>query len=182
VVLVGGGEAEPRVLHRGRVELADGVLAGSKQPYHWAEGRPLRDAERELARFRKVAGAMAYDGIRSLVENAVREGHEVKTAGILQSSGRKGSSLEAILGSHALIHTADGDHFRDALAEGCDRCGVEVVRVPQRDLEGLAAKTIGHTEEELAIRVRDLGRAVGSPWAKDQKSACLLGWYLLASG
>lgn len=37
-------------------------------------------------------------------------------AGVLESAGRKGSSLAAILASHALIHAADGDHFVNGFA------------------------------------------------------------------
>lgn len=181
-VIVGGGVSEPSVLHRGRVELADAALAGSRQPYHFVEGRSLPEAERELARFRKQARAMAYDEVRSLVAESVRQGFELKTAGILASSGRKGGSLEAILKSHALIHTADGDHFRDTLADACGRSAMDVVRVSLRDLDALAVKTLGLSREQIEIRIRDLGRSVGSPWAKDQKSACLLGWYLLSRG
>jgi hypothetical protein len=180
-VVVTADVREPRVLHRGRIELAEDALQGSRQPYHWVEGRSLPHAERELSRFLARAKAKAYEGVQSLVAEAVRQGHELTTAGILASSGRKGGSLDAILKSHALIHTADGDHFRDALEDACVRSHLGVVRVPLRELDRLAAKALGLTGEAIQGRVKELGRSVGSPWTRDEKTSCLLGWYLLTT-
>ncbi len=180
MVVVGGDLANPEVLTRGRVEMADARLAGSKQPYHEVEGLPLKEAERRLDRLGDSAGAMAYEAVRALVEEIGRRGSAPSAAGILDSSGRKGDSLAAILSSHALIHTADGNHFREALAEACRRCGLEVVRVRQRDLAGRAAAALRKSPAQLATTVRELGRPLGAPWGADQKSATLLAWLLLA--
>ena len=180
VVVVGGGIDDPEVLERGRVEMADPRLPGSKQPYHEVEGLSLKDAEQRLARLSDSAGAMAYEAIHALVEAIGRRGSAPVAAGILDSSGRKGETLAAVLASHALIHTADGNHFREALAEACRRCGLDVVRVRQRDLAGRAAAALGKAPAQLAARVGALGRPLGAPWGADQKSAALLAWLLLA--
>ena len=63
------------------------------------------------------------------------QGYRVEAAGILDASGRQGGSLVSILSSHALIHSADGEHFRNALAAAARRMGLAVHRVPARDLE-----------------------------------------------
>ena len=182
VVAVGGTIDEPNVLLRDRVEMADARLPGSKQPYHEVEGLPLQEAERRLARLSDSAKSMAYESIRTLVE-AIGKGAAVpRVAGILDSSGRKGASLAATLASHALIHTADGDHFREALAESCGRCGLEVVRVRQRELLDRAATVLRKPPARIEATVRDLGRPLGAPWGADQKQATLLGWLLLAGG
>ena len=109
-------------------------------------------------------------------------GHAAKVAGILASSGRKGGSLESILASHALIHTADGDHFREALAQACARCKIPVTRVPARELPGQAARSLGKRLEQLQASVKTLGQSLGPPWDADCKSATLLAWHLLAEG
>ncbi len=180
VVVVGGDGAEPRVLSRARVEMADPRLTGSRQPYHEVERMPPAQAERRLERFSETARDMAHDAIRALVEEVrTRECH-LDTAGILDSAGRKGGSLAAILASHALIHTADGDHFRDALADACGRCGLAVVRVRQRDLSGRAAAVLRRSADSLQGTVKSLGKPLGPPWGADEKSATLLGWLLLA--
>ena len=70
--------------------------------------------------------------------------------------------------------------LREALAEACRRCGLEVVRVRQRDLAGRAAAALRKSPAQLATTVRELGRPLGAPWGADQKSATLLAWLLLA--
>jgi hypothetical protein len=180
VVVVGGDVDRPEVLVRGRVEMADPRLAGSKQPYHEVEGLPVQEAGRRLAQMSDSATVMAHLAIRALVEEVGKKESAPATAGVLDSSGRKGDTLAAILASHALIHTADGDHFRAALAEGCRRCGLAVVRVRQKDLLDRAAATLGRSPAELATAARALGRSLGAPWGADQKSAAMLAWLLLA--
>jgi hypothetical protein len=160
--------------------MADPSLEGSKQPYHAVEGLAVAEAARRLARLRDSAGRLAHEAIQALLEEVRGTGLAPGVAGILDSSGRKGGDLAAILASHALIHTADGDHFRDALSEACGRCGLEVVRVPQRVLAGRAAAALGRPAARLADAVQALGRPLGPPWGADQKNAALLGWLLLA--
>jgi hypothetical protein len=180
VVVVAGDTDDPRVLTRSRIEMADPRLPGSKQPYHEVEELALEEAERRLARLRTSAGTMAHEAIRALIDDLGKCNSKPRSAGILDSSGRKGDGLAAVLTSHALIHTADGDHFREALAEGCRRCGLTVVRVRQRDLVDRAAATLHQSPARLAATVQTMGKPLGAPWGADQKSAALLAWLLLA--
>ena len=170
------------MLARERLELTDETLAGAKQPYHAIEGLPLPAARARLAALRESAGALAGRGVSALMGTARTAGIEPIAAGILDSSGRDPGALEAILASHALIHTADGNHFREALAAGCAALGLTCVRIRQRDLPGEAARTLQRTPKELAAAVARLGREAGSPWGADQKGAALLAWLLLARG
>ncbi len=169
VVVVGGTSAAPRLLLRARLELADLSLAGSKQPYHDLEGRPLAEARRRLARFEESANALALGALRTLTHTLRAAGEQVQAAGISASSGRVGATLEATLTSHALIHTADGNHFRDALGSACETVGLAVTRIPQKALR----------EHAAAARIAALGCGLGAPWGADQKSAALLAWLLL---
>src|SRR5215469_7728070 len=139
VVALGGTVKAPAVVLRERLEMTDAALPGSKQPYHALEGRPLAEAERLLAQYQASAVALASQGLRNLVTRAGTAGAEPRSAGILDSAGRSGATLEAILASHALIHTADGEHFRAALAEACWALGLAVTRVRARELPQRAA-------------------------------------------
>ena len=179
VVAVGGDVERPVVVARDRVEMADTRLAGSKQPYHAVEKLPLEEAGRRIALLSDSATTLAHDGIRRLIEDLAARGPAPVAAGILDSSGRKGDTLAAILASHALIHTADGDHFRAALDEGCWRCGLGVVRVRQRELADRAAAALRSSPARLAATVQALGKPLGAPWGADQKSAALFAWMLL---
>jgi hypothetical protein len=181
-VLVAGTPAEPRVMLRERLELSDARHAGSKQPYHELEGLPLAQAQRQLARLCASASGLAQSALRALLERAQAAGVKPRAAGILDSSGRSGATLAEILASHALIHTADGNHFREALAQGCQAMGLRVARIPQRELTGRAATALGKSPDQLAATVTALGRGMGSPWGADQKDAALLAWLLLADG
>jgi hypothetical protein len=181
LVALGGSAQAPALLLRERLEMADAALAGSKQPYHALEGRPLAEARRELAHFQASATALAVKGLRGFITQVRALGAEPGSAGILDSAGRSGATLESILASHALIHSADGEHFRAALASACAELGLGVMRVRLRDLPPRAAAVLGQSERELAAAVSELGRKLGPPWGADQKSAALLAWVLLAS-
>lgn len=182
VVAIGGTPAQPLVLARERLELADASLEGAKQPYHAIEKLPLAAAAARLGAFRSSAASLATAGIRTLIETARAAGIEPAGAGILDSSGRAGATLEAILASHALIHTADGHHFREALAAACAALKLPAARIRQRDLPGEAARVLKRPPGTLTAVVTRLGRAAGAPWGADQKGAALIAWVLLARG
>ena len=180
LVVVAGPPAEPVVLLRDRVEMADLGLAGSKQPYHHVEGWSLPEAKKYLDRLSRSAQSMAKTSLREVLRSLDDQGFRPRKAGILESSGRKGLGLAATLASHALIHTADGDHFRDALEMAGTACGLKVERIGLRGLPERAKKALGRTPDQLAAQVQTLGRPMGPPWGADQKAACLLAWTLLA--
>jgi hypothetical protein len=179
VVALGGSPADPKVLARSRVEMADPRDPESKQPYHAVETLGVEKAARRLDGYMAVAERMAGSAIKALVKDLDRREYRVTSVGIVESSGRKGSSLASILASHALIHTADGDHFRKALAAAAEGSDLPVSRVPARDLEGQAVARLGQAAPRLQEAVKELGRQVGPPWGTDQKMAALLAWLLL---
>jgi hypothetical protein len=182
VVAIGGSTREPLLLARERLELADERLTGAKQPYHAIEPLPLAEASARLATFRESAAALATSSVGTLVETARAAGIEPIAAGIVDSSGRAPDALEAILASHALIHTADGNHFREALGNACAALGLPFARIRQRDLPAEAARALRRKPQQLTATLTRLGREAGSPWGADQKSAALLAWLLLARG
>jgi len=179
VVALGGERGEPRVLARLRLELVDPGAPESKQPYHSVENLGIEEAARRIEGYEVVAEADAYTGIRALAQELSGRGYRATSVGILESSGRKGTSLAAILASHALIHTADGDHFRKALAAAAERNGLTVSGLPARDLDAEAVKGLGRPVPRLRQAIVAMGRQVGPPWGADQKSAALLAWLLL---
>lgn len=179
LVILGGTARSPRVLARERLEMTDAALRGSGQPYHALEGLPLAEARRRLTRLEASAAALALAGLCAILERAATGAP--RAAGILAAAGRGDGTLAAILASHALIHTADGEHFRNALGSACEELGVAVTRVPRRELPQRAAAALPGSPAELTARVAALGRDLGPPWGADQKSATLLAWLLLAA-
>jgi hypothetical protein len=179
VVALGTAPTGPRVLARSRIDLIDGHFPESKQPYHAVEMLAVEEAAQRLDRYRIQAEEMAGSAMVQIGEHLTGQGYELQSVGILESSGRKGGSLPSILASHALIHTADGDHFRNALAATAKRGGLEVYRVPARVLPVQAEARLRRSFGLLRAAVNELGRQVGSPWGADQKNAALLAWLLL---
>jgi hypothetical protein len=179
VVALGNAPGGPQVLERSRVQLIDEHYPESKQPYHAVEALKIDEAARHLDRYRAQALSMAGSALRQISQNLAGHGYGLKAVGILDSSGRKGSPLRSILASHSLIHTADGDHFRTALASAAEQIGLVVHRVPAKDLEALAELRLHQPPTEMRDLVREIGRQVGAPWGADQKNAALLAWALL---
>ncbi|HET6899195.1 MAG TPA: hypothetical protein VFK70_12635 [Vicinamibacteria bacterium] len=178
LVAVGGGPASPEVLDRRRIEMADDPEA--KQPYHAAEELPLAKARALLDRCAHEARERAAAGLGAALADLRAQGYDVRGAIVLTASGKPLPALESILASHALIHTADGEHFRDALAFASHQHRVPVVRIREKDLAGEAARTLGRTAPALQAAVAAWGKPLGPPWTQDQKLSALGGWLGLA--
>jgi hypothetical protein len=178
LVAVGGGPASPEVLDRRRIEMADDPAA--KQPYHAAEELPLAQARPLLDRLAREARKRAAAGLGAALADLRADGYDVRGAIVLTASGKPLPALEQVLASHALIHTADGEHFRDALAFACQQHRVPVVRLREKDLAEDAARTLGRPAPALEAAVAAWGKPLGPPWTQDQKLSALGGWLGLA--
>ena len=180
MVVLGKSAAGLQVLARSRVELIDGHDAKSKQPYHAVEMVCVEEAMERLDGYMAVAKSMAYQSIHAKREDLKVMGYRLKSVGILESAARKPGSLASILASHAAIHAADGNHFRNALAAAAEQDGLAVHRIQSRALEGEAAAGLRQPIQKLRDAVAALSHQVGSPWGADQKQAALLAWLILA--
>jgi hypothetical protein len=127
-----------------------------------------------------VAIRLAEDFIRVQSEELLGRGIVIRSVGIIESSSRKQISLASILASHALIHAADGDHFRNALFVAAEQCQLPVCRIPARDLQEHASKRLRRPVNQILDAVNKLGQGKGPPWGADQKKAALVAWTLLA--
>jgi hypothetical protein len=179
MVVLGGTAAHPNLLARSRVPLIDDHDLQSKQPYHAVEFLCLEEATGRLDGYMAVATNMAQAALRAQFEELQGRDISLKSVGIVDSSGRKQVALQSILASHALIHAADGDHFRNALHAAAEQCRLQVCRIPARELEAHAGKHLGLPLDRLLDFVNKLGREKGPPWGADQKKAALLAWTLL---
>jgi len=179
LVALAGSLKAPEVVARRRIEIADPGIEGSKQPYHEAEEMKVEKAARYLARCEGASRERARAELEDVGEKLAGRGHRPGACGILLSAGRPLPPLASILASHALIHTADGEHFRDALAAAARDCGLAVVRVRERDVTAAVAKRLRLASEELVARVDGMRKMLGPPWTQDQKLATLAAWQAL---
>jgi hypothetical protein len=117
-----------------------------------------------------------------MVIDELRErGHEVVGCGILLSSGRPAATLAATLASHALIHTAEGELFRNALTHASEHCDLRVTGVRERELFARGVAELRVPVDELRHRVTEMGQPIGPPWRQGEKHAALVGWLVLAA-
>lgn len=178
LVAVAGPVAEPAVVVRRRVELSRQT---PRQPFHAAEQSPFAAAEDLIRRSTDEAAALAEQAVRDAVADLRAMGHEPVASGLLVAAGRPLPGLAQILASHALLHAAEGELFREVLREGSRRCGLLLVEVRERELEERAARSLRCPDPELRRRLAAWGKAQGPPWTQDEKRAALVAWLALAA-
>ena len=181
LVIVAGPVDAPRILDRRRVVIADAAIPGSKQPYHTAEKLPFKQAERLVTRCAERSRALARQEFRAAVDHARSSGHEVAGCGILLSSARPLPDLAATLASHALIHTAEGELFRNVIANASREMNVPVTGVKEREVLARASAVLGKSAMELQGYIQKMGRELGPPWTEDEKYATLAAWLALST-
>ena len=172
---------EPVVCERRTVILADPAIAGSKQPFHTAEPMELPKAKAFLKRSKDRTYALAVEALKDVTKSLDKRGHVVVACGMMASSGRVLNSVEAILASHAAIHSAEGELYRDAVAHACERSHVPLLKIREKAAFAAAEEALGLPASRIQDQLAAIGRSVGSPWAQDQKLAALAAWIALAS-
>jgi hypothetical protein len=177
VVAAAGSVGGPVLVVRRRVELSRET---PRQPFHAALGLPFPAAEALVRRSAEEVGRLAEDTVREAAREIRSMGYELVAGGLLVAAGRALPDLRGVLASHALVHAAEGELFRDALRQASLRCGLLVANVKEKELEALAAKTIGRSEAEIRRQLAAWGKALGPPWTQDEKRAALVAWLALA--
>src|SRR5262245_23604157 len=167
------------IVDRRRINLADPEVFGFPQPYPAAEKAPTAKARQLVVACVVASRRLAEDGIRSAVEDLHLQGLKVVACGILGGSGRVLPELEAILASHALLHTAEGEMFREALRHGATHCRLAMGALKERNAYAEAAETLVIPPSEIRSRIQTLGAAIGPPWREDQKLAAVAAWVAL---
>jgi hypothetical protein len=140
---------------------------------------PLAEAEAFLDRCSAASRRMAQEAVHNAVAELAGKGYAAAGACVLLGSGRPAAGLAATLRSHPMIHTAEGDFFRDALKTACESCALPVVGVKEKELIGRAAAVLGVTADHLQLRAAELGKGLGPPWRQDEKLCAIAGWLAL---
>jgi len=181
-VVAVSNEGEFEVVDRRHIALTESTDPGLKQPYHYAKNLELKAAEEYLAKRSAISSQFALTAVREILLHLAGSKYRVSACAILTASGRTLPSLEKVLASHALIHTAEGEFFRAIIHEACQEAGLVVTRIQERALEDDARKTFGRKSNQLSRRISDLGKRLGPPWTEDEKLAALAAAVVLASG
>jgi hypothetical protein len=172
---------QPIILARQRPHLVATFSYTFRQPYHTAEKMDLAEARTFLDRQRGEARKLALEAIRSAQTEVTQQGYKLTRAALLLASGRPLPELPKILASHSIIHTADGEFFREALLHACARTDLAITKIKDRELLATASATLRRNPPALSRYVSDLGKPLGSPWTQDEKFATLAAWLTLAT-
>jgi hypothetical protein len=180
VVVVSLEKNEPRVLARQRTHLVETFSYYFRQPYHTAKRIGADKAGEFVSNVTSEATRLAEEAIRSLQSSLRKENHELSRCALLLASGRVLPSLDRILASHALIHSADGELFREALLRASERCGLAPFTIKERKLLDTASRLLHFKADALTRRLTALGKPFGAPWSQDEKLAALVAWLAIS--
>jgi hypothetical protein len=171
------GRAPSALIDRRRLEL----LAPGRpdQLYHAAAERELDDAAELVAETVAAVDALAARTLRKVLDEQHGRSRNIIACGLI-GTARTTPSLAAVLASHARIHAAEGDLFRNALAKAAQSAGLPLVIVPEKDAAAETAHALGITPASLQRHVAEIGHIAGAPWRADQKLAAMAAMLALA--
>ena len=172
-------KGQPVVLSRHRVHLVKTFNYSFRQPYHTAEKMQLPDGRKFISQVRAEASRLASSAVAEVQSKLGEAEYRLSRFGLLVASGRTLPDLEKILAAHTLIHTADGELFREALSVAGRKGGLRELRVREKGLLGCGAEALCLSEGTLLRRLTELGRGLGPPWSQDEKYATLAAWLAL---
>jgi hypothetical protein len=169
------------ILERRRVSITGITDGGASQPYHAARHLHLTEAEPFLATAFAAAHTAASSGLREVIDALRHQKYQVAGCAILTAAGRTLPPLEKILAAHPLLHTAEGEFFRQAFAKACESNKIPVTKIKERDLEIALKEKFNRNAARIKTKVQLLGRTIGPPWTTDQKNATQAALLLLPS-
>ena len=164
LAIVRGAEPLPELVLRRRVSSCPDELP--RQAYHAVaeQGRP-RSVVADVA---AAAAVLCSEAIGAACDSA---NAPVVAAGIAVGRTPVPADLDSILGAHTLLHAAEGELYRTALAEAAGAAGLRVVRFLNREVRSEAAAALGMPLADFERRLSEMGKSAGRPWTKDEKDA-----------
>lgn len=180
-VVLGGWISDPSILFRGRMQLCDSKIEGSNQPFHrvgatfpfhHAEPMDFKSGEVFIKRCRNSSQDLAGRAL----EEVISTHGALKACCVLTGPERPLPPLRAILASHALMHAAEREFYREAVRDAAVRRGLVTEMVKEKDLPALAERLPG-TEASRRDALNAFGKQVGPPWAQDEKFAATAAWF-----
>lgn len=175
-VVVEGPLGKPRMVDRRRIPLVESDDTLKAEVYHRASEMTGAAAANFVRAAERAATRRAKEELSTLVK-----GQRLAAAALLTGAAKLPSELAAILRSHPLIHTAEGVFYREALAAAAEGCGLEVVRIPRRELQDRFAAALRTNAKGAGEWLTAAGRHLGPPWARDQKDAAMAAVVALAA-
>jgi hypothetical protein len=168
------------LLDRRRIVVADPDVPGAIQPYHFAAQLEPPLQERHLAHRAASSSRLAAKAIAEVVKELEGRDYDAVGVAILLASGRALPPLAKILAAHPLIHTAEGEFFRNAVHSACEGLQIPVSKIRVRELDARAKAAFTNKAGQVQSSIANLGKSAGPPWTSDHKTAALAAALLLA--
>ncbi len=179
VVVLAEPSSTPTVVATRRVQLAKSTDLDKTQVYHSTSKLPAKGAAQLVDDTTTEVRRQARSVVKELIRELKSTGCEIAGAGLVLGTARLPPKLETILRSHALIHAAEGDLFRQALAAAIQSCGLTMTGLASNELFQTAAARLGTKEDALRLRIAQIGKGI-RPWAQDQKESALVAWLAMS--
>ena len=176
LVVVSNEDGRVNVVARERIEVIDEKTGAEQQPYHRAKNLALIEAEKYLKCCAAESERLATGSIRGMTEDLQKRGYRLAKCAVLTASGRELPPLAGILAAHPLIHTAEGELFRNAICSAREGLSLSVLRVREREVESAAKASLGRSAAAVMKQIANAGKSLGSPWTQDHKKAALAAW------
>jgi hypothetical protein len=167
------------ILDRRRISITGSADPGARQPYHAARNLQLHEAESFIASAFAAAHTTASAALREVLDVLQSQKYRVTGCAILMSAARHLPPLEKILAAHPLLHTAEGQFFREAFAKACASNNLPVTKIKERDLESALIEKFPRHTTRIKSQIATAARPLGPPWTTDQKLATLAALLLL---
>lgn len=180
LIAVTGSNGAEEIIERRKVVIIDAKKPGAVQPYHYVEEMELPAAERHLTQCAIDSKRLAREALDQISSGLLKHGYSLAGTAILLSSARPLPDLDEILASHALIHTAEGEFFRQAFRHAFESLEVPVMGIRERDLDERAKQAFGKLASQVRKNIDGMGRVLGPPWTQDEKMAALAASIVLA--
>src|SRR5262249_16021526 len=132
-------KGDVEILDRRRIELCDATTEGAKQPFHHAEAMTYERAKAFIDQCQKRTEKLALREFATLKGLEREQSIRIGGCAILWASGRPLPALKDILVSHALIHAAEGEFYRQAIVTAAEGANVPVTRIRETNLFGQAS-------------------------------------------
>jgi hypothetical protein len=183
LVAISGVANAIELIDRRRIEITDSKVPGARQPYHYAASAEfvgLAEKEKYLADCAAVSEGLTIAAVEELMRELETRQYRIVGSAVLLASGRPLPAISQILVSHPLVHTAEGEFFRNAVRRACENLKIPVTAIKERDLDARINTAFGNAANEVQRRISTLGRSMGPPWTKDHKNAAFAAAIVLA--
>ena len=162
-----------KVIDRRRIELIEEGELWAKQPYHAAEELEPADARDVVKRGVESARKVAIHRMREVIDHMRSLGQDIAACAVLVPSPMPDWSADEILAVHFRMHKAEGVLFPDALCRAAKACKLLLAAIPEKTLADDAERILKMPFSSTMEKIAEMGRSIGPPWGKDQKTAAL---------